>query len=369
MTAEVWECLAGGTLAHARWSSLKGHESLVPLFDTLVEEGIGRGVRQMFLGMPHRGRPNAFIDVTGSDVQGAFDQPDPDSDIAFIQQDPPYHLGGRAHRLAGDDKVALELAPNPPHLQSAYLVVCGMARTHTDEHPGTPCLPVMAYGDVAFVGQGVIMETLSLTRYSSYTASGIVYVIVNNQIGFTTPNVMGVCVYDYYIDVTRVVGAPMLYISTDDSEAVVRATWIAIVYRMKHGTDIVIDLIGYRRPRYSEYDTSVVTQPVLYAAIAVHPIVTRQHHIANAKSTHLTDLHEAVVRDLWVAPGKVPHVIDVSMLYNAARRRPQPLSSQRVQTSMQALTTPPDDVSLYDVVYGLHECWYAAVSSDAHTAD
>ncbi|RYO74408.1 hypothetical protein DL763_011537 [Monosporascus cannonballus] len=368
VAAEMWERLAGGTFAHAKRFSLEGCESLVPLLDTLVEEGAGHGVRQVFLGMPHRGRLNTLVNVMGFDARGMLDRLDPDSEVAFSQRDLPYHLGGLAGRMVGDDEISLVLAPNPSHLQSVYPVVCGMARAHVDEHPGTPCLPVMVHGDAAFAGQGVVMETLNLTRRSGYTAGGVVHVIVNNQIGFTTPNVMDVRAHDYCTDVTRMVDAPVLHVNADDPEAVVRAARIAIAYRMEHGADIVIDLIGYRRLGHSEHDTPAVTQPALHAAIAAHPTVTEQYHVASAESTRLADLREAAVRDLRAAPGKAPRAADVSTLHSAARRQLQP-SSQRVQALTQTLTTPPDDVLLHDVVRGLCERWRATVSSDAHTVD
>lgn len=368
VAAEMWERLAAGTFAHAKRFSLEGCESLVPLLDTLVEEGAGHGVRQVFLGLPHRGRLNTLVNVMGFDARGMLDRLDPDSDVAFAQRDLPYHLGGLAGRAVAGDEITLVLAPNPSHLQSVYPIVCGMARAHLDEHPGTPCLPVMVHGDAAFAGQGVVMETLNLTRRNCYTAGGVVHVIVNNQIGFTTPNVMDVRANDYCTDVTRMVDAPVLHVNADDPEAVLRAARIAIAYRMEHGADIVIDLIGYRRLGHSEHDTPAVTQPALHAAIAAHPTVTEQYHVASAESTRLAELREAAVRDLQRAPGTAPRVSDVA-LPSAARRKLQPLSSQRVQALTQTLTTPPDGVLLHDVVRGLCERWRTAVSSDEHAVD
>ncbi|WKZ87813.1 2-oxoglutarate dehydrogenase E1 component [Ralstonia pickettii] len=369
VAAEMWERLVGSTFEHAKRFSLEGCESLVPLLDTLVEEGAGHGVRQVFLGMPHRGRLNTLVNVMGVDARGMLDRLDPDSDIAFTQRDLPYHLGGRAHRLVGDDEVTLVLAPNPSHLQSVYPVVCGMARAHVDEHPGTPCLLVMVHGDAAFAGQGVVMETLNLTRRSGYTAGGVVHVIVNNQIGFTTPNLMDVRAHDYCTDVTRMVDAPVLHVNADDPEAVVRAARIAIAYRMEHGADIVIDLIGYRRLGHSEHDTPAVTQPALHAAIAAHPTVTELYHGASEEPARLADLREAAVGDLLTDPDAGPRVADDSLPPGAVRHQLQPASLQRVQALTQTLTTPPDEALLHDVVRGLCERWRATVSSDAHTVD
>jgi len=369
VAAEMWERLAAGTFAHAKRFSLEGCESLVPLLDTLVEAGAGHGVRQVFLGLPHRGRLNTLVNVMGVDARGMLDRLNPDSEVAFSQRDLPYHLGGVARRMVADNEVTLVLAPNPSHLQSVYPVVCGMARAHVDEHPGTPCLPVIVHGDAAFAGQGVVMETLNLTRRSGYTAGGVVHVIVNNQIGFTTPNVMDVRASDYCTDVTRMVDAPVLHVNADDPEAVLRAARIAIEYRMEHGADIVIDLVGYRRLGHSEHDTPTVTQPALHAAIGAHPTVTELYHAASAELARLADLRDAAVRDLHAGPHAAPHAADVSLPHGVARRPLQPVSLQRVQALTQTLTTPPDDVLLHDVVRGLCERWRTAVSSNAHTVD
>ncbi len=369
VAAEMWERLVGGTFAHAKRFSLEGCESLVPLLDTLVDEAGGCGVRQVFLGLPHRGRLNALVNVMGFGAQGMLDRLDPDSDVAIAQRDLPYHLGGLARRSVAGREVTLVVAPNPSHLQSVYPVVCGMARAHVDEHPDMPCLPIMVHGDAAFAGQGVVMETLNLTRRTGYTAGGVVHVIVNNQIGFTTPNVMDVRANDYCTDVTRMVDAPVLHVNADDPEAVLRAARIAIAYRMEHGADIVIDLIGYRRLGHSEHDTPALTQPLLHAAIASHPTVTEQYHAASAEETRLADLREAALRDLQTgrAPAALP--IDESIAHTVARRALQPLSLRHLQALTHTLTTPPDGVLLHDVVRGLCERWRTAVSSGEHRAD
>lgn len=371
LAAEMWERLAADTFAHAKRFSLEGCESLVPLLDTLVEEASGCGVRHVFLGLPHRGRLNTLVNVMGFEAQGMLDRLDPDSDVAIAQRDLPYHLGGFAQRATAAGEVTLVLAPNPSHLQSVYPVVCGMARAHVDEHPDTPCLPVIVHGDAAFAAQGVVMETLNLTRRSGYTAGGVVHVIVNNQIGFTTPNPMDVRAHDYCTDVTRVVDAPVLHVNADDPEAVLRAARIAIEYRMEHGADIVIDLIGYRRLGHSEHDMPALTQPALHAAIAAHPTVTELYHEASAASIRLADLREAALRALRAGAVEVasPAVPVSAVAPLAPRRQLQPLSLQRLETLTQTLTTPPDGVLLHDWVRKLCERWRAAVQNEAHVVD
>ncbi|ANH35504.1 2-oxoglutarate dehydrogenase E1 component [Ralstonia pseudosolanacearum] len=367
--AEMWERLAADRFAHAKRFSLEGCESLVPLLETLFDEAGSCGVRQVFLGLPHRGRLNALVNVMDFDAQDMLDRLDPDSEVAIAQRDLPYHLGGLAKRTTDAGELTLVLAPNPSHLQSVYPVVCGMARGHLDEHPDTPCLPVMVHGDAAFAGQGVVMETLNLTRRSGYTAGGVVHVIVNNQIGFTTPNVMDVRANDYCTDVTRMVDAPVLHVNADDPEAVLRAARIALEYRMEHGADIVIDLLGYRRLGHSEHDLTAVTQPALHAAIASHPTVTEQYHAAVAESTRLVDLREDALRQLLAGSAVATSRAGAAAVVNGTRHRLQPLSLQRLQALTQTLTTLPEGVVLHDRVRDLCECWRAALADGQHTVD
>ena len=369
VAAEMWERLAGGAFAHAKRFSLEGCESLVPLLDTLVEEAGGCGVRQVFLGLPHRGRLNALVNVMGFDARGMLDRLDPDSEVAIAQRDLPYHLGGLARRTVAGHDLTLVLAPNPSHLQSVYPVVCGMARAHVDEHPDLPCLPIMVHGDAAFAGQGVVMETLTMTRRAGYTAGGVVHVIVNNQIGFTTPNVMDVRANDYCTDVTRMVDAPVLHVNADDPEAVLRAARIAVAYRMEYGADIVIDLIGYRRLGHSEHDTPALTQPALHAAIASHPTVTEQYYAASEEAMRLADLREAALRGLQAGGVTDALPAGASAVHSGVLRPLQPLSLQRLQALTHTLTTPPDGVLLHDVVRGLCERWRTAASNGEHPAD
>ena len=369
VAAEMWERLAAGTFGHAKRFSLEGCESLVPLLDTLVDAASGCGVRQVFLGLPHRGRLNALVNVMGFDAQGMLDRLDPDSEAAIAQRDLPYHLGGLARRTTDSGELTLVLAPNPSHLQSVYPVVCGMARAHVDEHPGTPCLPVMVHGDAAFAGQGVVMETLNLTRRSGYTVGGVVHVIVNNQIGFTTPNRMDVRTHDYCTDVTRMVDAPVIHVNADDPEAVLRAARIAIDYRMEHGADIVIDLIGYRRLGHSEHDAPAVTQPALHAAIDLHPTVTELYHASSAESARLADLRESALRALQAGGTGAVLPADTPAAHGGVLRQLQPLSLQRLQALTQTLTTPPEGVLLHDIVRGLCERWRAALSDGERRVD
>jgi len=369
LAAQMWEHHVASRFEHAKRFSLEGCESLVPLLDALVEHAGRHGARQVFLGMPHRGRLNALVNVLGFDPATVLARLDPDSDVARTQRDLPYHLGGTAQRQTAHGEVALRMAHNPSHLQSVFPVVSGMARAYQDEHPNTPCLPVVVHGDAAFAGQGVVMETLNLTRKHGYTLGGTVHVIVNNQVGFTTPNRMDIRAHAYCTDVARMIDAPVLHVNADHPEDVVRAACIALDYRMEHGTDIVIDLIGYRRLGHSEHDEPALTQASLQAAIAAHASVTEQYHAASGEACALAELRAEALRHLQARPAPVG-LPDAGYASAAGTRSPlPPLSLTRLRELTATLTTPPEGVLLHDIVRKLIGRWRAAVTHDDNTLD
>jgi 2-oxoglutarate dehydrogenase E1 component len=369
LAAEMWERHVASQFEHAKRFSLEGCESLVPLLDTLIEAAAQHGARQVFLGLPHRGRLNALVNVMGFDAATLLACLDPDSETARTQRDLPYHLGGTARRQTAQGEVTLFLAHNPSHLQSVFPVVSGMARAYQDEHRDAPCLPIVVHGDAAFAGQGVVMETLNLTRKHGYTLGGTVHVIVNNQVGFTTPNRMDIRGNAYCTDVARMIDAPVLHVNADHPEEVLRAAVIALDYRMEHGADIVIDLIGYRRLGHSEHDVPALTQPSLQAIIAAHPTVTELYHATSAEASPLADLRADAVRHLQARPA--PAGLPAASPASAAGTRGllPPLSLAHLRALTATLTTPPDDVLLHDVVRKLTERWRAAVASDSNTVD
>jgi 2-oxoglutarate dehydrogenase E1 component len=189
--------------------------------------------------------------------------------------DLPYHLGAETVRSTAHGKLGLFMAHNPSHLESAYPVLLGMVRGYRSAsaiaHAGLGGDP----GDAAFCGQGVVMESLKLAQHAGYGVGGTVHVIVNNQIGFTTPNPLDPLNHGYCTDIARIVGAPVLHVNADQPEAVLRAARIAFDYRMQFGADVVIDLVGYRRWGHAEQDTATVTQPLLHGFIDKHPPVTQ----------------------------------------------------------------------------------------------
>jgi len=364
VAAEMWERHVAATFEHAKRFSLEGCEALVPLVEAIVDQAAAHGVRQVFAGMPHRGRLNVLVNVMGLDPATLVACLDPQSDAAAAQRDLPYHLGGNTVRKTPDGEVAMFLAHNPSHLQSVYPVVSGMARAYQDEHRGFGCLPLVVHGDAAFAGQGIVMETLNMTRKAGYALGGTVHVIVNNQIGFTTPNRMDAEAHSYCTDIARMIDAPVIRVNADRPDEVMRAAKLALQYRMEHEADVVIDLIGYRRLGHSEHDIPALTQPLQQAAIATHPTVTELYHAALGEETPLEVLRADALKKL-----QVPAAQTLSRPRGKRTKRTRPVTLARVQSLTAALTRTPPELRLHDFVRDVTEKWRKSVADETAAAD
>ncbi|AFT88386.1 2-oxoglutarate dehydrogenase E1 component [Paraburkholderia phenoliruptrix] len=373
VAAEMWERHVAASFEHAKRFSLEGCESLVPLVEAIVDQAAAQGVRQVFAGMPHRGRLNMLVNVMGVDPATLLACLDPDSEAAAVQRDLPYHLGGNTVKQTPDGDVAIFLAPNPSHLQSVYPVVSGMARAYQDEHRGFGCLPLVVHGDAAFAGQGIVMETLNMTRKDGYALGGTVHVIVNNQIGFTTPNRMDAEAQSYCTDIARMIDAPVIRVNADRPDEVMRAAKLALRYRMEHEADIVIDLIGYRRLGHSEHDIPALTQPFQQAAIATHPTVTELYHAAIGEETPLEALRAEALQHLQSPSAQTlsrPRADRTPPTKrNKRTKRTRPLSLARVQSLTAALIRTPPEVQPHDFVRNVTAKWQKSVADESAAVD
>ena len=253
--------------------SLEGGESLIPALDALIEGAASKGVEQFVMGMPHRGRLSVLANVFGkstSDIFSEFDGKDYDDDALF-DGDVKYHLGLTSEKVSKEGKkININLAPNPSHLETVGAVIEGIARAKQDKYfpdDFSKVLPIALHGDAAVAGQGIVYEIVQMAKLDGYKTGGTIHVVVNNQVGFTT-NYLDARSSTYCTDVAKVTLSPVLHVNADDAEAVVHAALFALDYRMEFGSDVFIDLLGYRKYGHNEGDEPRFTQPKLYKLIA-----------------------------------------------------------------------------------------------------
>ncbi|ADY29643.1 2-oxoglutarate dehydrogenase, E1 subunit [Cellulophaga lytica DSM 7489] len=254
--------------------SIEGNESLIPALDAVVERAAEMGVEQFVMGMAHRGRLNVLTNIFGKaakDIFSEFDGKDYEQEI--FDGDVKYHLGWTSERKASNgNKIKMNIAPNPSHLETVGAVVEGIARVKQDAHfpeDFSKVLPIVVHGDAAIAGQGLVYEVVQMANLDGYKTNGTIHIVVNNQIGFTT-NYLDARSSTYCTDVAKVTLSPVLHVNADDAEAVVHASLFALEYRMRFNRDVFIDLLGYRKYGHNEGDEPRFTQPKLYKAISKH---------------------------------------------------------------------------------------------------
>jgi len=252
--------------------SLEGGESLIPLFDELIQYSGSQGVREMVIGMAHRGRLNVLVNILGkspgelfAEFEGkmAADDPTRSGDVK-------YHMGFSSDVPTPGGVMHLALAFNPSHLEIVNPVVAGSARarqTRLEDWEHQQVIPVLVHGDAAIAGQGVVMELLNMSQARGFAVGGTFHVVVNNQVGFTTSNPIDARSTLYCTEVAKMVQAPIFHVNGDDPEAVLFATRVAADFRREFRKDVVIDLICYRRHGHNEADEPAATQPRMYEVI------------------------------------------------------------------------------------------------------
>ncbi len=255
--------------------SIEGLAVLIPLLDQIVEASSASGVEQLVLAMSHRGRLNAMVHIVRrppAEIFADFEDVDPRSVLGG--GDVKYHVGATGeYRAPGGRTVDIHLVSNPSHLEAVDPVAMGRARSKQARlgQPGRQhVLPVTIHGDAAFAGQGIWAETLNMGDLSAYTVGGTIHIIANNLIGFTTPPREFQSSL-FASDLAKRQSVPIFHVNGEDPEAVVRVGEIAADYRTRFASDVVIDLIGFRRHGHSEVDDPTITQPLLYARIKDHP--------------------------------------------------------------------------------------------------
>jgi 2-oxoglutarate dehydrogenase E1 component len=253
--------------------SLKGAESLIPLLDLAIEYAGDRGVEQIMVAMAHRGRLNVLANILGKDPMWIFRElDDPDSDIEIYRGrgDVKYHLGYSRDIITSTDfKVHVSLCFNPSHLEFVNPVALGRVRAMQDrinDVKGERELPILIHGDAAFIGEGVSQETFNLSMLPAYSVGGTIHVIINNQIGFTTPEQQARST-TYTTDIAKMLPIPIFHVNGEDPEAVAQVVRLALDFRKEFSSDVVIDMYCYRYHGHNETDEPFFTQPMMYRRI------------------------------------------------------------------------------------------------------
>ncbi|HEY3236382.1 MAG TPA: 2-oxoglutarate dehydrogenase E1 component, partial [Polyangiaceae bacterium] len=261
----------------AKSFSLEGSESLIPFLSLAIERAADHGADELVIGMPHRGRLNVLANILGKGPREIFREfEDRDPERYLGSGDVKYHLGHSSNYLTRTGRrVHLSLCFNPSHLEFVNPVVLGRTRAKQDrvvDKSRSRKIALLMHGDAAFAGEGIVHETLNLSMLDAYSTGGAVHVVVNNQIGFTTPPSEGRST-TYATDVAKMLQIPIFHVNGEDPEAVAQVVQLSMDFRDTFLCDVVIDLYGYRRHGHNEGDEPAFTQPLMYAAIRERPSV------------------------------------------------------------------------------------------------
>lgn len=255
--------------------SLEGGDALIPLLDTIVNQSAEQKVKEVVIGMAHRGRLNVLLNIVGKDPQDIFAAFEGKGVQETHSGDVKYHLGCSSNVKTPNGVIHLALAFNPSHLEIVSPVVQGSVRARQRrrrDHEQKQVLPIQIHGDAAFAGQGVVMETFSMSQTRWFTVGGSIHIVINNQVGFTISDPRDSRSTIYCTDVAKMVEAPILHVNANDAEAVYFAALFAIDYRQRFKRDVVIDLVCYRRHGHNEADEPSATQPLMYKIIKSMPV-------------------------------------------------------------------------------------------------
>ncbi|HJZ54070.1 MAG TPA: 2-oxoglutarate dehydrogenase E1 component, partial [Gemmataceae bacterium] len=300
--AEMFERFLHTKYVGQKRFSLEGGETLIPVLDAITERSPSLGIKELVIGMAHRGRLNVLANILHKPFEQVFNEfednylPDATTDG---DGDVKYHLGFSADIATADGgKVHLSLAPNPSHLEIVNPVVEGRVRAkqrlHGDTERSTG-VPILIHGDAAFAGQGVVMETLNLSNLAGYKTGGTIHIVVNNQIGFTT-NPRDARSTEYCTDIAKFVQAPVFHVNAEDPEVCVYAAEMALDFRQRFKRDVVIDLVCYRKWGHNEGDEPAFTQPLEYKNIRSRDPISKvfARQLAEGPSAFTREITDAI---------------------------------------------------------------------------
>jgi len=370
--AELFEQVLQSRYLGNKRFSLEGVTALIPLIDEILEAAGRKGVAELVMGMSHRGRLNVIVQVarrSPEEVFAGFEDIDPRSVLG--SGDVKYHMGATGEYVTRSGaKVHIHLVSNPSHLEAVDPVTIGRTRAkhdRTGEDGTKKYLPLLVHGDAAFAGQGIVAETLNFADLPGYTVGGTLHIIANNLIGFTTaPRELHSS--RFAAQLARRQSVPIFHVNGEDVDAVIRVGGIALEYRYAFGTDVVVDMIGYRRHGHSEVDDPTITQPLLYKAIKEHPPLWEIYaedagvEDAQARVQKIRAEFEAAQKQAGSLTKK-PTLRDLPAYwhgYKGGRYKPEyevetGLSGHELSELTKALTTYPEDFHIHAKVKKLLE--------------
>jgi len=307
--ADRFENFLANKFNTAKRFGLEGLESSIAGLKAMIDEATLHGVEHVVSGMPHRGRLTYLANVVRKPMEMIFKEfmgtNVPEDDDYLGSGDVKYHLGTSYQRNYADGRsVEIQLLPNPSHLEAVDPVVVGKAKAkmhYLGDAKGDKVLPIILHGDAAFAGQGILYETMQMSQLPGYGTGGTIHVITNNQIGFTTDTSDSRSTH-YSSDLGKAFSAPVFHVNADDPEAVTNVFILAAQYRQTFHTDVVVDVIGYRRYGHNELDQPLFTQPLMYQAIGKHPstldIYKKQLVERGVFTQEEVDIHIKTVEDI-----------------------------------------------------------------------
>jgi 2-oxoglutarate dehydrogenase E1 component len=356
---------------------LDGSESLIPALEQIIKRGGNLGVKEIVLGMAHRGRLNVLTQVMGKPHRALFHEFKGGSfapDDVEGSGDVKYHLGASSDRNFDGNTVHLSLTANPSHLEIVDPVVLGKVRAKQDQHGCSPdnrtcVMPLLIHGDAAFAGQGVVAECFGLSGLKGHRTGGSIHFIINNQIGFTTDPRFSRS-SPYPSDVAKMVEAPIFHCNGDDPEAVVFAAKVATEYRQKFQKPVVIDMFCYRRFGHNEGDEPAFTQPLMYRKIRSHPAIVEIYSEKLIRDGIVTQAEVDEMKAAWratldnefeLAQGYKPNKADwldgrwaglkaVSEDADDPRRGQTGLPTETLNTIARALTSVPEGFNVHRTI-------------------
>ncbi len=295
--AETFETFLHKKYPGTKRFGIDGSEALIPAIEQIMKRGGQLGLKEIVLGMSHRGRLNVLTNIIGKPFTAVFAEFQGQESYSESVQgsgDVKYHLGTSGDRDFDGNVIHLSLTANPSHLESVNPVVVGKVRAkqlHRHDTGRREVMPLLLHGDAAFAGQGIAAETLMISELPGYRVGGTVHIVVNNQIGFTTTPKYGRS-GPYPTDIAKMLAAPIFHVNGDDPEAVIHVSRIATEFRQQFGKDVVIDIFCYRRYGHNEGDEPSFTQPLMYQRIG-RQVTTRELYANRLLSEKVVSEEEA----------------------------------------------------------------------------